>query len=526
MILFVVLTSSIYLLCEFTELDEELRSSTLKSIINSQTSCHVHFYNKEKVRIDGEIKPPITIDSHKVKSISIPLTQVKPLKCVILLASKFVKEDVNRAIDKFADDVFRTPFLQDKESNTDIFKSSAVLFAVNFSKHRMLHTISNWRKISKLFRLVGLVHFVESTKNRKPYTNSYIVCRYMGEKVSPLFHVGFMKLMSITVGLQGLDSYFGSYFFMKNAPAEVLPFKSGNYIRRKKGPVQTAKSIFPHLQLSATSIKALTEISILEDLLEPMNATILYSSFGYNNLLLDLEISYMEIKISDDGPVIQDFIKRQALYFSLPVSSVSQSFLTCYHFPVIKYDFYITPFQPDVWMSFLAFFFFMCLALNFLIVYEFGREQFSGFSSFLFVLSTITDDSCGMPEKLRRNWKIRSLFAPWFLISVIFVNCYISLAISSITTPFKLQSIDFFQNLTRMHYNHDEITRGCLWLKTSFANLGDLFPISPRQLDLSNEFRIFSSLIFQPIELTQQDEIYKLLNLHFIKPCHCNPFGT
>jgi len=279
------------------------------SDLQLSNQCHVHFYNKDKVRIDGEIKPPITIDTHSVKSISIPLTQVKTLKCVILLVSKFVKQGVHGATSKFAYEVFRTPFLKDEGSNTDIFRFSAILFAVNFSTDRFIEIVSNWRQITLLFRLVGLVHFIEATKNRKPYTNNYIVCRYTGDQISPLVNVGLIKLMNITVGLQGLDSYYGNYFYMQNATKEILPFRSGNRISRKNGPARTAKDIFPHLHFTSFSIKALTEIYILEEILETINATIHFSSRNNEGYILNLEISHMEIRVSDEGPTIPEIIK-------------------------------------------------------------------------------------------------------------------------------------------------------------------------------------------------------------------------
>jgi len=159
---------------------------------------------------------------------------------------------------------------------------------------------------------------------------------------------------------------------------------------------------------------------------------------------------------------------------SLPLRPVSQSFLTCYHNPVLSYDFYFTPFQLEAWIAFLVFTFFMCAFLRYLIVQQFGREIFARFSALMFVLSTITDDSCGMPQQLRRNWKIRFLFGPWFLTSVVLVNCYIGLAISSLTAPFQLTSIHFFQNLTDMHYSHNEIVRDKLWLKALLYYRGQL----------------------------------------------------
>jgi len=68
----------------FSLSDAEFRSSQLKSLINSQRTCHLHLINKDKIRIEGEIKSPLTLDTHNEKFISIPLLHVKPWKCTIL----------------------------------------------------------------------------------------------------------------------------------------------------------------------------------------------------------------------------------------------------------------------------------------------------------------------------------------------------------------------------------------------------------------------------------------------------------
>jgi len=152
------------------------------------------------------------------------------------------------------------------------------------------------------------------------------------------------------------------------------------------------------------------------------------------------------MRISAGRTLYLDHIDRFASSMSIGLKPVTQSFLTCYHFPIVTYAFYLSPFEleQDVWMAFLVFCTLMCILLKVIIFIGFGNHKFFGLSAFLFVLSTIMDDSCGMPNQLKRSWKIRFLFGPWFLTSVVLVNGYIGLAISSLTTPFKLKSVDFF----------------------------------------------------------------------------------
>jgi len=130
----------------------------------------------------------------------------------------------------------------------------------------------------------------------------------------------------------------------------------------------------------------------------------------------------------------------------------------------------------------------------------------------MFVLSTITDDSYGMPAELKRSWKIRFLFGPSFLTSVVLVNGYLGLAISSFTTPFKLNSIGFFQNLTHNHYTQVDIDRDQLWSK-AYELLGLESPWDynrkkaigdnqiPRMFDNESEFYVFSSMSSLSMEM-------------------------
>jgi len=192
MIIMVILASFVFLSSDSKVTDEQFRTLTIKSIINSQSSCHVHFVNKKNIRIDGEIKPPITIDTESVKSISLPLTRVKPLTCVVILISKFIGRDIgNSETINFSQKLFKKPFLRDVRSRINIYRFSVFIFAVNIPTNRLLQIINNHKKHVLLFRFVGIVYFVPSTKKEKPHTKTYIVCRYVGERGSPLLSVEF-----------------------------------------------------------------------------------------------------------------------------------------------------------------------------------------------------------------------------------------------------------------------------------------------------------------------------------------------
>jgi len=159
-----------------------------------------------------------------------------------------------------------------------------------------------------------------------------------------------------------------------------------------------------------------------------------------------------------------------------PIDWTSYSFFTCYHEPIFTFQFYLEPFQANLWLIFLFTAISIALFLNLIIIVKFGRGKFKSFSSLLFVLSTIVDDSCGMPECLKSLDVVRLSLGAWFLASVLFVNAYIGIVISSLTSPFNLQSITSFHNLTTIRHKHQEIIRQFMWqksIKTSFNSGSD-----------------------------------------------------
>jgi len=487
MMLLFILVSCICSVCESCRLEDEYRAEKLKSVINSQSSCHVHFINKNKLRLEGEFLPPITIDTHRVKSISLPLMWVRPLNCVILLIAEFLEPTAEKTW--FFDSIktFHETFLSDDSSKTKSSRFSVLLFAGPSPRGKILYKIGNMRQTTLSFRLIAIVEFISSTNGRKSHVKNYIVHRF--DPTSPLLKVEFRKLMSTIRELKDLAAYSGNFFSLYDTPKELAPFMSERNLRRKSGPAGTAKQIFSATHLSASLIKNVVDIYVLEEVWRNLNSSVTHK-YKYNRNFERARISHMEVWI---GRNTHEALFELLSSPHLPLKSISHSFLTCYHNPVLSYDFYYTPFQRDVWITFLVVTFLMWSFLKHLVFQKFGFESYSRFSAFMFVLSTLTDDSCGMPDKLRKNWNVRFLFGPWFLISVILVNCYIGLAISSLTAPIKLQSIHFFKNLTSMHYSHGEIIRDQLWAKAYDSFLETSFD---SQLSLSGTDRNVSRRAF------------------------------
>jgi len=102
--------------------------------------------------------------------------------------------------------------------------------------------------------------------------------------------------------------------------------------------------------------------------------------------------------------------------------------------------------------------------------------------------------------------KIRLSLGPWYLASVLFVNAYIGLVITSLTTPFELNSIDFVSNLTKLQYPEQKIINENLWKEPityyrDTVSRGKLIvvkhKIHPRPFQNDSEFRILSSIYYK-----------------------------
>jgi len=64
----------------------------------------------------------------------------------------------------------------------------------------------------------------------------------------------------------------------------------------------------------------------------------------------------------------------------------------------------------------------------------------------MFMISTLTDDFCGMPAWFERNVSCRLSFTAWFLATIVLVNAYVGVLISGLTSPFETEAINSFEN--------------------------------------------------------------------------------
>jgi len=194
------------------------------------------------------------------------------------------------------------------------------------------------------------------------------------------------------------------------------------------------------------------------------------------------------------------------LSYLITLESYSHSFLTCYHEPLVTFEFYLDPFHVELWIAFIVSGLLLSVSLYFTINHVFGKDKYKSLSLLLFLLATVSDDSCDLPEAIQQNVAVRIMLSPWYLSTVVIVNAYIGLVISSLTGSFSLTSVGHFNELTEIKYKEHEIMTNLLWQRTidneSFYELKakDISNFSVTNYDLTGryfnhkkDFKIYSS---------------------------------
>ncbi|OXA58956.1 Glutamate receptor ionotropic, delta-2 [Folsomia candida] len=119
-------------------------------------------------------------------------------------------------------------------------------------------------------------------------------------------------------------------------------------------------------------------------------------------------------------------------------------FLTCYSETRINFKFYITPFEPSVWLC-LAFS--VCVVITFLFSYVKFITRNTFFSSWLSVVGTMFEESSQILRQLIRHDFIRWMLTGWTLGCLILINSYTGLMISELNSPFSQSKVEKFQDL-------------------------------------------------------------------------------
>lgn len=122
------------------------------------------------------------------------------------------------------------------------------------------------------------------------------------------------------------------------------------------------------------------------------------------------------------GKVSLQEIKRYHYYLTvLTLKFVGFQFLTCYYEPYLSFRFYADPFQPDLWIGLL-----ICICVITIIVstyVHYSKLENVTFSPWLYVLSSLVEESYTVPTAIDKFAIFRYIFGLWSLMSVVLTNC-------------------------------------------------------------------------------------------------------
>lgn len=133
--------------------------------------------------------------------------------------------------------------------------------------------------------------------------------------------------------------------------------------------------------------------------------------------------------------------KREILIFT---AFGGYSFLTCYSQESIIFEFYMTPFQAELWWALLATFVSLSLALS---LWLFWRRFKTSFCPWMYVLGALLEDGVHIPEKLEKSLVFRLVFGGWIIVCVLLTNCYNGFMITWLNSPLQMGSVSAFKEL-------------------------------------------------------------------------------
>ncbi|OXA37085.1 hypothetical protein Fcan01_28140 [Folsomia candida] len=124
--------------------------------------------------------------------------------------------------------------------------------------------------------------------------------------------------------------------------------------------------------------------------------------------------------------------------------STGYQFLSCYGDSYITFDFYVTPFQPAVWLGLLS-----SLLLTFMVlsVYMFWKHKRSAIGLFLSFLSLFFEDFTPVRKYMANTFFYRILFSSLGFVAVLLTNCYTGIMITELNAPLQQSRPETFQQL-------------------------------------------------------------------------------
>jgi hypothetical protein len=119
-------------------------------------------------------------------------------------------------------------------------------------------------------------------------------------------------------------------------------------------------------------------------------------------------------------------------------------FLTCYSYKFLSFEFYLTPFEPNLWLGLGIF---MSLIVVMLSIYVKIEYSASSFSPWLFILASLFEETTFIPKALEKKTFFRLVLGFWSLMSIFLTNCYTSLMMTGLNSPLPGVKINSWRDL-------------------------------------------------------------------------------
>lgn len=133
------------------------------------------------------------------------------------------------------------------------------------------------------------------------------------------------------------------------------------------------------------------------------------------------------------------------------------SFFTCYSENSITFDFYVTPFQPEIWCALLTGYVSIALALS---LWMFTKKIENSFCPWLYVLGALLEDGVPIPGKFENSLVFRFVFGCWIIVCVFLSNFYNGIMITGLNSPLAATSVNTFRDLVcdyqKVKYSYKE----------------------------------------------------------------------
>lgn len=119
-------------------------------------------------------------------------------------------------------------------------------------------------------------------------------------------------------------------------------------------------------------------------------------------------------------------------------------FLTCHFERYISFHLYVKPFQMELWVTLIVFIISLTILTKIYIRWGYFCPTFS---PWLFMAASLVEKTCPVPADFEKKYFFRLVLGWWVFMSLTLTNCYHSLLISELNSPFPAKMPKLFQDL-------------------------------------------------------------------------------